>query len=397
MNAEAQSLPVRFARHFVSYVSPCRARNGGHYESYTTELVAAAQDLGADCVIGMGRKWPPFPRIADVSVNEIYDAGLEMMYGGPLRKLPYRIRVGLSISAFLKRHVEEGSVVFIDQPSFEDAVALRLSAGILAKRGAQVWVMLRCSDLDRFLDKWISCLLRDLRARERCDLRLLTDSEVVASDLAGLAPFYLVPIPHTPTHSPVEVADPHRPIIAWWAGAPRPTKGQAIIEGLAKRPIPPGLSIVLPEMPGLDSRDRLDVLPPYLSPAAYAAMLARTDVMLLPYDPLLYRSGTSGIFIETVVAGKVPLVMAGTWMAAILQRYDLKAFVLTPEEWRDEQLMERLPTLARNPDLARRLADLQRELVALHGPQPFRRALVECFQASDVAHTDMQTGASGSR
>lgn len=52
-----------------------------------------------------------------------------------------------------------------------------------------------------------------------------------------------------------------------------------------------------------------------LDPAAYYALLARADVVLMPYDATQMPLRSSGIFSEAVAAGKVVVVPQGSWMA----------------------------------------------------------------------------------
>jgi hypothetical protein len=48
---------------------------------------------------------------------------------------------------------------------------------------------------------------------------------------------------------------------------------------------------------------------------AYLAALARSDIVLLPYDPVEYRGIASGPFCEAAALGKVVVAPAETWMA----------------------------------------------------------------------------------
>lgn len=52
-----------------------------------------------------------------------------------------------------------------------------------------------------------------------------------------------------------------------------------------------------------------------LDAAAYARELAAADVLLLPYDQGRYRSRCSGVVLEALAAGAVPIVTGGGWMA----------------------------------------------------------------------------------
>jgi hypothetical protein len=59
----------------------------------------------------------------------------------------------------------------------------------------------------------------------------------------------------------------------------------------------------------------LDLLPGPLDATAYARELAAADVLLLPYDQGRYRSRCSGVVLEALAAGAVPIMTGGGWMA----------------------------------------------------------------------------------
>lgn len=63
------------------------------------------------------------------------------------------------------------------------------------------------------------------------------------------------------------------------------------------------------------ARGPVDLLPGPLDAEAYARALMATDIMLLPYDQERYRPRCSGIVLEALAAGVVPLVTGGGWMA----------------------------------------------------------------------------------
>ena len=52
-----------------------------------------------------------------------------------------------------------------------------------------------------------------------------------------------------------------------------------------------------------------------LDAAAYARELGAADVLLLPYDQGRYRSRCSGVVLESLAAGAVPIMTGGGWMA----------------------------------------------------------------------------------
>lgn len=133
---------------------------------------------------------------------------------------------------------------------------------------------------------------------------------------------------------------------------------------------------------GLESalRERgVNLLPRHLPQRDYDATLAALDVMLLPYGER-YRSIGSGIFLECVCAGVVPLVPAGTTMRALYERLGGRAPAITGSSPADlgaavDACLADLPALRANA-LAVRRAWLAHE----HGPASWRRrvgALIE--------------------
>ena len=53
-----------------------------------------------------------------------------------------------------------------------------------------------------------------------------------------------------------------------------------------------------------------------LKPDEYYEILARADIVVLPYDPELYSRRSSGVLNEAVIAGKVTVVPKGSWLAS---------------------------------------------------------------------------------
>lgn len=55
----------------------------------------------------------------------------------------------------------------------------------------------------------------------------------------------------------------------------------------------------------------------------YAVWLDEAEILLLPYDPFVYRAVSSGVFVEAIAAGKQAIIPAGTWMAHEAERFGL--------------------------------------------------------------------------
>jgi hypothetical protein len=58
---------------------------------------------------------------------------------------------------------------------------------------------------------------------------------------------------------------------------------------------------------------RVELLTGHLTPEAYADLIGSTDVVVLPYEPSTYSSGTSGVVHDTLALGRVVLTTRIAW------------------------------------------------------------------------------------
>ncbi len=79
----------------------------------------------------------------------------------------------------------------------------------------------------------------------------------------------------------------------------------------------------------------LEIIPGTLSSIEYYGLLDRSDIVVLPYRDNVYRTADSGVFIETIIAGKVAVVSSGTTMASYLSEYSLGDLIFKRENVRD--------------------------------------------------------------
>ncbi|CAN5440815.1 hypothetical protein BH10PSE11_BH10PSE11_39540 [soil metagenome] len=59
----------------------------------------------------------------------------------------------------------------------------------------------------------------------------------------------------------------------------------------------------------------VEIIPADQSHVDYLATIERSDVILLPHSPVIYRGIVSGVFCEIAAMGKIAVIPAGTWMA----------------------------------------------------------------------------------
>lgn len=81
------------------------------------------------------------------------------------------------------------------------------------------------------------------------------------------------------------------------------------------------------------SSDSLMFIPTVLSSEDYTSWMRTADLVLLPYSPKDYAHRTSGIFVESICLGSIPVVSKKTWMAYELGKYDLSELTLDLEQF----------------------------------------------------------------
>jgi hypothetical protein len=265
-------------------------------------------------------------------------------------------------------------------------------------RNWHVWLLYRgIVDLERSARHrhaygWLNGLIRQRVGA--ANLQFLTDSVLLAESYRRIfgAPVATLPVPHTAAELPAVDAPADGRIHCWWPGAPRAEKGLAILQRLVATALPGAGHIVLHASVEAGLQDlvqpggiAVDPLAPKLSRPAYLAQFARADVLLLPYDAAAYRARTSGIFIEAIVAGKLPLVSRETWMAHELQANGLDALAV---DWSAPDLFERLPVLLADAQVRERLAEVRDAYVRLHSEAGLAAAMAELWRV----HRQQGTG-----
>ncbi|NJP07620.1 MAG: hypothetical protein HC837_19375 [Chloroflexaceae bacterium] len=129
----------------------------------------------------------------------------------------------------------------------------------------------------------------------------------------------------------------------------------------------------------------------------YVQQFTASDVIVLPYDPPRYAESTSGIFVESIVFGTMPIVTANTWMAYELSKYQLTDLVLSLDEWRQPDIAARLLSCARQPQLWQRLETMRQHYLHQHGEQAYAAAMRQMWAISngqrDTAAVQSQEGA----
>lgn len=306
--------------------------------------------------------------------------------GGLLQKLGRLApawRLGRVLGQKLAALPEGETILFLERFIHLQLFALLVALNrvpLQKRRRLRLWILYRRDihrDSTRPVYRWLQQQITQL-VEGRCVL--LTDSEPLGEALGDYfqTPFTVLPIPHTdfPATVPLETLPP--PTYCWWPGAPRQEKGWAHIQALAQSAAPTGLNfrLLVAEAAQLEPAPQgavLEILPNRLSAEDYGHWLNRCQVILLPYDALAYRERTSGIFTEAIIAGRLPFVTEGTWMAQELERYDLGELVL---DWTEPQTVwTRITQALDNPHLLEKLRAMQSAYREFHTLEHFAETL----------------------
>ncbi|MCH9609800.1 MAG: hypothetical protein S4CHLAM45_01920 [Chlamydiales bacterium] len=195
----------------------------------------------------------------------------------------------------------------------------------------------------------------------------LTDSQIIGKEFA----LDLLPIPHTTVYGKESES-----LICWWPGPPRKEKGLEIIRKIA--PIRGRFKLALSKEAGIECDYPLE---PELSHVDYRSWMEKSRIILLPYDRSTYQSGTSGIFVEAVVGGKLPLVSDGSWLAQELRRFNLESLIV---DWDDSDFFLRVEEKLHDETIQTHLKNMQRAYASFHCCETYGKELKKWIKYSQT-------------
>ncbi|XTZ12006.1 MAG: glycosyltransferase family 1 protein, partial [cyanobacterium endosymbiont of Rhopalodia inflata] len=196
-------------------------------------------------------------------------------------------------------------------------------------------------DKTRYVYKFLNYLIK--KSLPTGNLKLLTDSDLLGESLSNYFQEHVtvMPIPHAEIKvNNCDIKNKFPGILCWWPGFPREEKGWNIIKKLVASNLnnTDEICLLAAEKSNLKVTKggiKLKLIQDKLTRTEYNYWLSVSDVILLPYDYQSYGERTSGIFTESIIAGKIPLVTDKTWMAYELLKYDLGELIINweiPEE-----------------------------------------------------------------
>lgn len=267
--------------------------------------------------------------------------------------------------------IKRAKTIFMESFNSVDFVFLVLFFLLFSRKNDRLLLVLRY-DLEQIrLGNLRTFLAKLCRVKFGPRFALLTDSELIARDYQkrASASLTILPIPHT--EKIVRRHNPRDKLICWWPGTPKKAKGYDEILRIASLP---GRDSAKMELVAAETSQlpNTKLIPDPLTRNEYLFWLSECDFVLLPYDPIIYRSGTSGIFVEAIIAGKIPLVKEGSWLAYELQKFGLSELIV---DWGDSDFFLRLPLFLKNPQVQEKRKKMEETYTRFHTQEAFTQAL----------------------
>lgn len=342
----------------------------GHHLPYHTKVQEAVEALGGQfsayinsrSCLNLSERWHKwFRRKKD-----------------PKYKLRYLFRLFIDYRRiFLKEACDSSKrVFFLESFTTGDLIPFVLASLLYARKSDQLWVLFRFERAKlemAFQGFWMRLAKRVLKAR----WRILSDSELLLEHLERGFKQKIELLPQYLSTIPLEKKEQKNKIICAWLGGPRIEKGLHRVQRLAEVHDPmsrkfiltlPSNVLSLPPLNSLEVRQLAQNLPR----VSYEEEFSKSDVMLLPYESSCYRYRTSGIFIESVLAGKIPVVTPDTWSAYQLKKYDLSELIL---DWDHPLFFSNLFQVIHDENLKSKLKCFQAAYRELHSLNSFKSAL----------------------
>lgn len=167
----------------------------------------------------------------------------------------------------------------------------------------------------------------------------------------------------------------------WWPGEAREEKGGKHISRIASLLKNSPIRLVVCKSAlhkgVVEKSQGILVLKEGIPRSEYEQWLHRVDMVLLPYDPEVYRSATSGIFVEAIMAGKLAAVHEGTWMARELRNHCLDELII---DWEDSDVVEKLLALQKNQNVIEKLRLMREAYCKYHSMDSFSQQLQDAAQ-----------------
>ncbi|OGN66143.1 MAG: hypothetical protein A2888_02600 [Chlamydiae bacterium RIFCSPLOWO2_01_FULL_28_7] len=209
------------------------------------------------------------------------------------------------------------------------------------------------------------------------NMTYMTDSTLIAKRNGYLfkRKFYVLPIPHTEFMN--NNRSRKKEILLWWPGGLiREEKGLSTIIELSNllknSNLPIKLIIAENSKDKININDKIHLVSSFLTREEYYTLMSKADLILLPYQKQNYRYRTSGIFVEAIVAGAIPITSNNTWMATELSKYNLEELIIN---WDNKNLLDILMKIHISNTIEEKIKKMKTDYKDFHNIKNFAKIL----------------------
>jgi hypothetical protein len=355
----------------------------GHAYPYQLSVQRSVESLG-------WKYFAFFPKRADVQAPLGWEPLLANDISSSPKGLFSKILILLqNIRPFRQifRRTCKESIVFIEHFELPHLGSIALSLLFLNAR-FQFWMLHRYETDGRLFKSYMLRAFHWFLQRKlgKSNVKFLTDSDLLAMRLSRTLKcnFSVVPIPHTEIREATNRET--NQVLFWWPGGLiREDKGLSTIIKLTRflRECPSVRIVVSEKMKDFNiDPSQCIFVPNYMSRDDYIEWMRKAHLILLPYSAEDYSCRTSGIFVEAISLGSIPVVTEGTWMAYELKKFDLRELIVT---WKESNLMDQLCLIPGNLKIGQKIEKMRRQYHEFHSEKGFATQLnllnkFDCFQ-----------------
>ncbi|NES85214.1 MAG: glycosyltransferase family 1 protein [Moorea sp. SIO2B7] len=361
----------------------------GHVYPYHQSVGLAAKKLGWEHIAAV----TPNTKIKNIPANfnpclDINDLEKEGNFVEKIFRIYEVIKLGFLLAQYLRQEVfgkSYYSIIFMERFIHLQLLSLTISLLLVDKSNLSVWLLYRRDTHQaktRFIYKFLNNIIGEQLKPGK--FKLLTDSESLSQSLSNYfhQPVTVMPIPHTDLKLGDSFPKKSNDILCWWPGDPRPEKGLKIMKCLVnyEYKFANKLCIIAATSSQLISVNggfKVKLIEDSLTRNDYCKWLCTCDIVLLPYDSEAYKERTSGIFVECIIAGKIPLVTSQTWMAKELSKCGLDELSIN---WNNsEEIIEKILTISDDLIIKNKIIKMQEHYKKFHDIDSYAHSMKILF------------------
>ncbi len=369
-------------------INPCFYTELGHNYYYLKSVEEACKFLNWDfhallpkknILNGLPSNWNK--AIKNPTVRVCFELIEKMPYKRPRKFVKARQRISYYLSMhqalwkLLRKDKNHSKILLYEAFGVDDIRLIAQLISFLPCKNLKLWLIFRYpssfmgEDAKKY-KLWLSKI-----EKSKVHLKLITDTDLLQQDLNECfkSEFEVFPIPLPNDLNRKFNKKRVQQISCWWPGIVRSGKGLDLIQKFSTSNSDSNklIKLIAAKSANLVQQKKgphLEILDDRLSKEQYNHYLANSDFILLPYTDACYEKTSSNIFVEALLAGKIPLVYPNTWMAYELQRYSLPELIV---DWKSSSLSNKIVEIYKNQGIKEKLSHMQSNYNKFHNIKSF--------------------------